>query len=154
VGLAWPALEAIGYELSPTQGYMLLSVMGALFVGMVIALLWPDSRSNVDVEAQKKYRTVKTLLGQALIEGRSQRSVINYGDNAQRFQVADKKVRHNWISNTFKLIEEALSRGDAEYFRGNKGDAFEDRLKRLEKLITGLTLADVNLDFDPQEWNN
>ncbi len=69
MGLLPTVLETLGYELSRGQGYVLLGLMIALFLGMFTALFWPDSRSSSKPETQDPRRTeVITQLQVLLVE--------------------------------------------------------------------------------------
>jgi membrane protein implicated in regulation of membrane protease activity len=103
------------------------------------------------LEERQKYRAAKTSLGSTLAEGRSLRRVIRYSGEGKLQGFADQEDRRSWASRTYELIEEALNKGMAELFWGSREDTLDVCLTRLEGLISGLTLVDVNPDFTPQE---
>jgi len=57
----------------------------------------------------------------------------------------------DWLERTYNLIEHGIDKGKVERFRCKRGDRIENRLQRLDELISRITPADVNPDFDPQE---
>ena len=99
--------------------------------------------------AAEKCRVLKTSLGNALAEGRKLQRFMYFEGGELR--IHSQQEWDDWLERTYNLIEHGIDKGKVERFRGKRGDRIENRLQRLDELISRITPADVNPDFDPQE---
>jgi hypothetical protein len=61
-----------------------------------------------------------------------------------KLRIHDQREWDNWLEYTYNLIERGMNKGEAERFRGKRGDRLENRLQRPDELISRTTPADVN----------